>query len=311
LWDWLNNDWDLVYSKTVGTTFSDVSFSTSALSRYLSGGSVRLSINATCSAPFKEHLDYISSNAYTPTRTVIYIGVGDSNEVYKYVVNTDRFEGPITEAPVIFGPSTSIDYDTDRDFLWVIYGSSLYYYSVSDDQWNTYGSNLPEPVGNGCSLIYLNNKLYVFIGGDSNRYYIFDLSTWGSQPSGPYNLAFTISDYSVAETDGTYIYILAGGGSIDFYKLNPVTFEVASLNDSPTGYAVGLAYDSDRNRLWLIGKGGGIYYYVISNDIWKPFQQQIPYTPQSQGNRLEYVNNKLYHVRNDVTRELWIIYVEE
>jgi len=313
LWNWLSSSWDLVYSETVGTTFSDVSFSTLALSRYLSGGNVRLSINVTHTTSFEEYLDYISLTAYTSTRAVIYIGVGGSNEIYEYVADTGRFEGPITAEyngiPIIFGPSTSIDYDTHRDLLWVVYGTSLYYYNVTDGRWYIYSSSLPESVSNGCSLIYINNKLFIFIGGNSNRYYIFDLSAWSSQPSGPYNLSFTISDYGVAETDGTYIYILASGGSIGFYKLNPVTLEVTKLNDSPTGYAVGLAYDGDRNRLWLVGKGGGIHYYIINSDLWKPFQYQIPYTPQNQGNRLEYANNKLYHIRDDSTRELWIIYV--
>ena len=313
LWNWHTKSWDSIYSASVGKDFTDISFSTTATDNYLYGGSVRLSINATRSGIFVEYLDYIGLAAYVPTGTIIYIGVGGSNKVYKYETDTSKFEEPITAeyngVPITFGSSTSMDYDSHRNLLWIVYGTSLYYYNVTDSRWYIYSSSLPESVSNGCSLIYINNKLFVFIGGNSNRYYIFDLSAWGSQPSGPYNLSFTVSDYGVAETDGTYIYILAGGGSIGFYKLNPVTLEVTKLNDSPTGYAVGLAYDGDRNRLWLIGKGGGIHYYIINSDVWKPFQYQIPYTPQNQGNRLEYANNKLYHIRDDSTRELWVIYV--
>jgi len=315
LWNQYNDSWDLIYNASVGEDFSNISFSILTIDNYLYGGSVRLNINASrLGAAFTEYLDYIGLTAYVPGKTIIYIGVGGSNKIYKYAVDTGKFEGPITAEyngiPIIFGPSTSIDYDTHRDLLWVVYGTTLYYYNITDSQWYSYG-NFPEPVGNGCSLIYLNNKLYVFIGGNSNESYIFDLSAWNPQEYEQYDLTFTVGNYSVAETDGIYIYILAGGGSIGFYKLklNPDTLEVTSLNGSPTGYAVGLAYDSDRNRLWLIGKGGGIYYYVIGNDLWKPFRQQIPYTPQSQGNRLEYANNRLYHVRDDITRELWAIYV--
>ena len=313
LWNWHNKSWDFIYSASVGTDFTDISFSTTATDNYLYSGSVRLSINATRPGIFTEYLDYVGLAAYVLTENIIYIGVGGSNKIYKYEAGTDKFEGPITAeyngVPIIFESSTSMVYDGYRNLLWIVNGTSLYYYNVTDDQWYIYSSSLPESVSNGCSLIYINNKLFVFIGGNSNRYYIFDLSAWGSQPSGPYNLSFTISDYGVAETDGSYIYILAGGGSIGFYKLNPVTLEVTKLNDSPTGYAVGLAYDGDRNRLWLIGKGGGIHYYIINSGVWKPFQYQIPYTPQNQGNRLEYANNKLYHIRDDSTRELWIIYV--
>ena len=313
LWNWHNKSWDFIYSASVGTDFTDISFSTTATDNYLYSGSVRLSINATRPGIFTEYLDYVGLAAYVLTENIIYIGVGGSNKIYKYEADTNKFEGPITAeyngVPIIFESSTSMVYDGYRDLLWIVNGTSLYYYNVTDSQWYIYTSSLPESVSNGCSLIYINNKLFVFIGGNSNRYYIFDLSAWGSQPSGPYNLSFTISDYGVAETDGSYIYILAGGGSIGFYKLNPVTLEVTKLNDSPTGYAVGLAYDGDRNRLWLIGKGGGIHYYIINSGVWKPFQYQIPYTPQNQGNRLEYANNKLYHIRDDSTRELWIIYV--
>lgn len=314
LWNWADASWDFVHSEVIGTTFINVSFSTLALNRYLYEGNVRLSINATHRAEaFEEYLDCVSLIAYTSTEVVIYIGIGGSNKIYKYVTSTGKFEGPIVAEyngmSIIFGPSTSMDYDGYRNLLWVVYGTSLYYYNVTDDRWYVYSSDLPEPVGNGCSLIYISNKLFAFIGGNSNRYYVFDLSAWGSPPNGPYVLDFTISDYSTVETDGAHIYILAGGGSVGFYKLNPNTLEIIKLNDSPTGYAVGLAYDNDRNRLWLIGKGGGIYYYVIGDDLWEPFQQQIPYTPQSQGNRLEYANNRLYHVRDDSTRELWVIYV--
>lgn len=311
LWNWLSNSWDFIHSETVGTGFSEIKFSTLSVGKYLLGGTVKLSINVTHGASFEEYLDYIGLAAYSPTRAIIYIGVGGSNEIYKYVVNNGSFEGPIIAEyaglPIVFGPATSMDYDGHRNLLWVVYETTVYYYNITDGRWYIYYSPIG-PVGNGCSLIYLNNKLYVFKGGNSDELYIFDLSAWGSPPD-VINLGFNIGDYSVTESDGQYIYILAGGGSIDFYRFDPITYSIVELNSSPTAYAVGLAFDSDRNRLWLIGKGGGLHYYSIAPNTWHPVQTQIPYTPLSPGNRLEYFNNRLYHVRDDDTRELWIIYV--
>ena len=314
---WNGSGWDFVKSAIVGVVYSEISFSTLAVSKYVVNGVTSLSVNVTHNVPFKEFIDYVGLKVYTPTKTVIYIGVGGNNSIYKYILDTGQFDSEVIRAeyagaPIVFNGNVSMDYDVHRNLLWVINGSNLYYYNVTERQWHLYDSSLPESAGEGCSLIYLDNRIYVFIGGGSSNLYIYDLSVWGSSPSSPYNLGFEIGAYSVAETDGKYIYILTGGGTIKFYRIDPSNPETPlPLNDSPTAYAVGLAYDEDRNRLWLIGKGGGIYYYDIVNDVWKPYQQQIPYTPQSQGNRLEYYNGKLYHVRDDYTRELWIIDVSK
>jgi len=317
LYLWNGSSWDRIKNTTVDTAYSEVLFSTSAVGRYVVDGIVSLSINVTHSVPFKEFIDYVGLRVYTPTRTVIYIGVGGNNSIYKYILDTGQFDSEVIKAkygdvPIVFNGNVSMDYDS-RNLLWVVSDSSLYYYNITEKQWYLY-ANLLEPVGEGCSLIYLNNKTYIFIGGGSSRLYVYDvrdLSAPNPQYSS-YDLGFSVSAYSVAESDGRYIYVLAGGGDVGFYRIDPLNpEEPLSLNDSPTAYAVGLAYDEDRDLLWLIGRGGGIYYYDIVNNVWKPYQQQIPYTPQSQGNRLEYYNGKLYHVRDDYTRELWIIDVSK
>jgi len=304
---WNGSGWDLVEAATVGDTYSDVSFSTLNVNEYVIDDIVSLSINVTHDVPFKEFIDYVGLGAYT-LRTVIYIGAGGSNSIYKYILETGQFSSEVIRAeyggaPIIFDGMVSMDYDVHRDFLWVVNGSTLYYYDIVEKQWVPYVS-LPENVSEGCSLIYFNNKTYIFIGGGSSILYVYDLS---SGIGDSVDLGFSVGEYSVVETDGSYIYVLAGGGSVEFYRIDPSTLTWTRLSDAPTAYAVGLAYDGDGSRLWLIGRGGGIHYYDIVNDHWEPYQQQIPYTPQSQGNRLEYYDGKLYHVRNDYTRELWII----
>jgi len=307
---WNGSSWDPVKTATVGDTYSEVSFSTSEVNKYVVDNTVSLSINVTHDVPFKKFIDHVGLKVYTPIE-VIYIGVGGNNSIYKFILDTEQFDSEVIKAeyggaPIIFNGNVSMDYDTHRNLLWVINGSNLYYYSIAEKQWYLYDNSLSEASGKGCSLIYLNNRTYIFIGEGSRNLYVYNLTAWGTPPSS-HNLGFGVGAYSVAETNGSYIYILANDKSIEFYRIDPSTLTWTKLSDAPTAYAVGLAYDEDRNRLWLIGKGGGIHYYDIASDVWKPYQQQIPYTPQSQGNRLEYYNGKLYHVRDDYTRELWVI----
>jgi len=307
---WNGSGWEGVYEDIVpnANEFKDITFSVYA-SRYLNDGYVKLSINVTCNEPFEEYIDYVSLTAYTPTRTIIYVGVGGTNNIYKYILDSDTFEGPITAefagSPITFYGNVSMNFDYDRYLLWVVNGSKVYYYNITDGQWYLY-STLAEPVGYGCSINYVNGKLYIIIGGGSDKMYILDLASWGSPPTYT-SLGFNVYEYSVTESDGRFLYIVQGGGYVGFYKFDTTSNNVEPLNDAPTGYPVGLTYDGDRGVLWLIGKGGGLFYYDISNDAWKPYKIQVPYTPQEQGDRLEYYNSKLYHFRDDETRELWII----
>jgi len=115
--------------------------------------------------------------------------------------------------------------------------------------------------------------------------------------------------YTVGVSDGQkFIYIIVSGtGYLLSFDTHERTWQ--TLKTSPTAYPVGLAYDPDNGYLWVIGRGGGIHYYIISLGRWKPFDYPLPYYPLEPGNRLVYINGKLYHVRGDGTRELIVINV--
>ncbi|OYT43992.1 MAG: hypothetical protein B6U85_10670 [Desulfurococcales archaeon ex4484_42] len=189
---------------------------------------------------------------------------------------------------------------TSRDGY--VSSNGLYYYDVLTGQWN-YRTVLPTPPGNGSFIIYAYGYIYYLAGGSSD-FYKYDVKANKLMPLD--SLPVTADDYTVGVYDGSqYIYVLVGTTG-EFFRFNESEGWV-ELSTAPTVKPVGMAYDPDRNVIWVISEGGGLYYYNIASNEWEVVDIQTPYYPRGQGNRLIYYSNFLYHVRADGTREFIII----
>jgi hypothetical protein len=104
-----------------------------------------------------------------------------------------------------------------------------------------------------------------------------------------------------------YVYFGSTGDlyKIDFYENGtPYFVDVPVAPTPPTVYPVGMDYCD--GKLWVIGRGGGIHVIDVSTGTVSPLNNQLPYYPMSEGNRLVCIDSYLYHVREDGTSELWI-----
>lgn len=303
---WNGSSWNEVYSVEV-TSLNYENYTFRIVGReYYDGGVLRVRVSAESNYPFIEEIDYAETVTHVTSRTLIYVGVGGSSEILVYDPQLRSFINAIT-APGQFLGSSDIAYDSVNNLLWFVEGVTIYYYNISSGTWSTY-TNLPKGVREGCNVEYSNGKLFVFIGGGFGDVYVYDVRSWSTSYT-RISLPWPLYNYSSVEGDERYLYVVEGGGGVGFLKIDSQNLAYTLLEDAPTGYSVGLAYDPDRGRVWLLGKGGGLFYYDISNDKWYPYNNQPPYTPESPGDRLEYYGNSLIHFRDDSTREVWIIEV--
>ena len=234
----------------------------------------------------------------------IYIGVGGSTIFYKYNI-TDETQSFLANVPYTFNTTSAITYDPRKEVVWAIFkNGELYLYNIHTDEWFLY-DKLDITISNGVLMFCSESSLYIVAGGSSFYKYNIEAKTLTTLTSIP----GYVKEYSVGALVDDTIYLVLGGGNSTFLAYNTTLDSWVFLEDTPTGYAVGLAYDQDRNVLWLLGKGGGLHYFDLREKTWHPYSTQIPYMPLSPGNRLVYYQGKLYHVRGDNTRELWIIYV--
>ncbi len=311
LYDYTLSEWSVILEESYTNPGSEeeYSVSVSAGTYVSSGGEVKLRVSIETGAKHRFYIDLAGLGYKVVSGEVkIFVGVGGSNSFYTYSISSEDWS-ELSAAPITFDASTCMTFDQDRYVIWVIKADTLYKYDISFDTWETYDT-LPFTVGEGCSVFYLDDELYVIVGGGSTELYSYDIPS--KTPSPLSSVPEAVGGYSVAEIVSTSIYLIVGGSS-NFYRYSIVGdnwVNLVSLYDSaipPTIYPVGFTYGD--NKLWLIGSGGGIHYYDLSGNAWHPYSTQIPYTPLYQGNRLEYYNHRLYHIRDDYTRELWIISV--
>jgi len=276
-----------------------------------STGEVKLLINSTSLANHilkidKYELRYLS----TPT---ISIYITHSDRILIYDVLNDEWS--YITVPLQFGSlnlSTPLVFDKDDLRLWVINKTHLWYYDLTLEEW-VLVTNAPAPEATMGILCKIRDCLYYIAVNEYNGLltaYMYNITSgigWSMLES----RSATIDGlYTVGISDGQgLVYVITSGGG-ELHVFDTCTNKWLSTTSlSPTAYPVGLAYDPDGGYLWVIGRGGGIHRYVISKGVWEPFEYPLLYYPLEPGNRLVYINGKLYHVRGDGTRELIIINV--
>ena len=306
MWNYSSSSWVEVSKETyrVANTEDKYQVITSRDGYVSSTGDLMVKIESSTLGDHTIYLELANVTAILPKYSM-YIALGGTNYVYRYDLSMHEFF-KLNDAPFTFYANTSITFDRDDLYLWAIgkYGTGygLYYYDVLTGQWN-YRTVLPTPPGNGSFIIYAYGYIYYLAGGSSD-FYKYDVKANKLMPLD--SLPVTADDYTVGVYDGSqYIYVLVGTTG-EFFRFNESEGWV-ELSTAPTVKPVGMAYDPDRNVIWVISEGGGLYYYNIASNEWEVVDIQTPYYPRGQGNRLIYYSNFLYHVRADGTREFIII----
>jgi len=310
-YNYVQGTWDVLISKIYGLEGIEDNIELSLdVKKFVNKTGLESKIRLTTISHIVDHvqsIDMAKLSYLTPKNVTVFIGSGSS--FYGFDIATDA-PLELSSPPFSFNGDEALTYDEDRGWVWVLDGNQLYVYFTSNDSWKLYSST-SVTLGLGGSIHYFGNRIYVIAGGNTRNFCYIDINNPSTcMPLA--NIPEEVSAFSVSEIvkGRREIYlVVSGSGSIYAYSIDTDTWS-SILDIAPNKYLVGLTYDSDRNYLWAIGKGGGLHYFALSTMKWYPSETQIPYAPQGEGNRLEYYNNKLYHVRNDNTRELWIIYVE-
>mgnify|MGYP000409697083 CR=1 FL=1 len=271
----------------------------------LISGDLGIKIIIECLSNFTAKIDYVSANIEIAKNPSIYVLSNGSDKLWIYDIAQDTWISIDTKFPSINYPA--MYYDTSTHLLWVANDELLYTYDSASNNWKSVDTTLPVSTSYGSILVIADDKIWYGPGGDRLELYVRNLSgiIWNPAPK-PEEENLTLTHYSCAEYNGTHI-LINFGSTDEFYAFSLITGNWTKLEKSPTMYCVGSAWDSDRNVLWVIGRGGTIHYYDPRNNEWKPLEIQPPYYPQTEGDRLVYYNNHLYHIRSDGTRELWVI----
>ena len=306
--------WESLHSATINVANSEVSYIITIPATYVSGGSLSIRIvTEYVSNPYMVMYDYILFESYAPVSPAIYIGAGGTSDVVIYDLDTESIVSVMNLGFIgsnIFDGTSSIAFDHDRGILWVYSGSSIYGVWLVDPS-TPFTSSAPA-AGLGSILAYVSpGYLLLARGGGSSILDLYDVQDpWVSISAvSNTNIGVPVDDYSSSAVSGSSVYIAVGGGNIDFISVSVPSLSVQALNTSPTAYTVGMAYDSSNNRIWVMSKGGGIYYYDISTDSWYTLAITIPYYPIGSGDRLVYSSGVLYHIRADSTKDLLKIVV--
>ena len=263
-------------------------------------------ITVECSENFIARIDYVSANMESMKSPCIYVLSNGLNELWIYDIMQDSWISTNTPFTLVSYPA--MYYDELTQVLWIANGQELYIYDPASSTWKL-DDTLPSLTSYGSILIVTNNKIWYGPGGNSYVLYVRGVRgiSWSDAL-----MPGALGHYSCVEYNGTHI-LINFGSSDKFYEFSPITEEWVELETPPTIYCVGSVWDSDRGVLWIVNRGGSIHYYDPKAPIgnqWKPLEIQPPYYPQTEGDRLVYYNNYLYHIRSDGTRELWIVSTE-
>ena len=195
--------------------------------------------------------------------------------------------------PVVRGAST---------WLWVVRGDLAVPYDLFNETWVAdHAITLATTVAEGGFAASNGTHLYVYPGGGVSRVYVYSIET--GVVVNTIQLPVAPGAYTSAAQAGVALYIHTGEAG-RLLALNLVTGEVTELGTTPSIYPVGMAYDPDRGRLWVVLRGGGVEYYDLSAGRWEAYSVVMPYCPLNPGDRLVYIDNRLYHVRSDGTSSL-------
>jgi len=326
MWNFEEKVWSKVFEETYygpdeesycfTLTYEDLE-----LREYISNGIVNISVVSGYGASFREYVEYVNVTVTYLRDVIIYVPIMYNNgsvKILLYDIASGIWNSTVTYSKFEAEYAVSC-YDKVRGRIWIINNTdSIAYYDVVNERWESLAASTVNDkfiITPGMSLLFTEKyPEYLFLVAENSAgswylwYYDITTSKWFTLKE----ISKDCGNYSVAVIVGDIVYLIPGDSTVSFYKGNITEFLKGAgswvrLEDVPTPYSVGFAYGA--NKLWLLGKGGGLHYFDLNELKWYPYETQIPYMPLSPGNRIVYYQGKLYHVRGDNTRELWIIYV--
>ncbi|MEB3757909.1 MAG: DUF2341 domain-containing protein [Desulfurococcales archaeon] len=270
--------------------------------------SISLEVNITSRLPFNSTINSAILYYTKPQTPLLSVLSNTTNKLFLYNILAHEWSTYTVSNSNLVYPTITFD---SNGFRFLIANSSelTAFYVINSTLKRI--TTLNTPTNRGGFLADVNNYIVYAPGGGSSTLYVYyengtlAYNTDTPEPVDSYTCT-TIDPIS----DILYVYF---GHTGDLYEMSldsngQPTFTKRDITPTdPTIYPVGLAYGN--GKLWLIGKGGGIHYIYTNNWTAKPLTVQPPYYPLTDGDRLVYYNEELYHVREDGTSELWIIRV--
>ena len=268
--------------------------------------SILLEVNITSKSPFNTTVNSAVLSYTKPQTPLLAVLSNSSNRLFLYRILTNEWSNYTVSGSDLVYPAVTFD---NNGFRFLIANSTELdaFYIINSTLKRI--TLLDASTSEGGFLAVLNDYIIFAPGGRSSALYIYSengsliLNTNTPEPVDSYTCTAVDPVQNVlyvyfGRTGDLYEVTVSNNGQPSFTKhdITPST---------PTVYPVGLAYGN--GKLWVIGKGGGVHYIYINNWTVKPLQVQPPYYPLTDGDRLVYYQEKLYHVREDGTSELWII----
>ena len=301
------SDWSLVNSWVIDTSI-EKSYNNTFISDFtsiVSNGLFILRMNTTLlsddASPFEQFIDVSYLDAAYKISGAIYVGRGDSNETYIYIISNDTWK-KVSDAPFIWDGIARLLFISSNKMIYAFNETCLYMYNTTDGIWRLI-SILPEEASHGASISYsrMYQDIIIYIpGGGSRSAYIYNLTSgvW----SNIRNIPEAVSSYSMAVgADNGCIYLITGRDSGGFYKYNITSNEWIKIGVAPASELSGMTYYGE--YIYISDLDGGLYRYTISNNTWCGLIPVIPVKSDGEGNRLLTDGSYLYYLRFDYTAE--------
>lgn len=197
---------------------------------------------------------------------------GGTSDFLKYdpLSNQWRYVAP-TPAPVGAGGSLA---SSDNNYIYALLGDSdtVWAYSVADDQWQS-EATFPDRgfVGEGGSIVTLENVLYILRGGGKTDFFSCipgqNLTTLADTPDpvgAGGSLVFNEADNK--------IYALRGNGTTDFWRYDPSTNTWDVLADTTVAVNAGgsLTFNTQDRFIYAFAGGGSNTFmkYDTATNLW-------------------------------------------
>ncbi len=281
------------------------------------GGSFRVVVSITASDVFSAGFDYVGANIGVLGVGDKYIFIAEENSPKIYVCKLPFLNCYSVPLPSIISGEGNITmvYDAlnpQGPLLWVGKGQYIIPYNIFSREWvdSEIIGPLPFTFKHGAFIASNGTHLFICEGEGATEILVYDLIN--KDFKAPLLLSDDVRIGEYASTalsfDQRKFYIHTGTIG-KFLEIDLATKTINMLATPPSIYSVGLDYDQDHNLVWLIERNGGIHSYNPATNTWNPLQKQPPYYPQNPGDRLIYYNNKLYHIREDGTQEIWTIHL--
>ncbi|MDD4410241.1 MAG: fibronectin type III domain-containing protein [Candidatus Shapirobacteria bacterium] len=185
--------------------------------------------------------------------------------------------------PVIAGPGSQIEYDSDTNAIYYVSGSSktfFYKYSLETRSWSEL-NEVPNLVSAGAALKKVGGNLYLAIGGGSANMYKYNvaknawsvptMNLFGGWFRNSYSRPFGAGT-DIIKGDGDNYYMTRGNYDNLFARYNSKTGEITKMADAPAGFTSGgdLVYESVHNKIYAVTNPyyRKLFIYDVATDVW-------------------------------------------